>query len=664
MNERTYDLEYDTRVAPLHLGERKYTTPSRAIGELVANAFDADASRVDVDILRNALGGDEAIRVSDDGHGIRRQDITRRFARVGVPPAEDGEGVSRFAQFGVGRFAVHKLGSVAVWRTVCSESSEFFEISLKLEAARPGKLTVHEQPTGVGPTGTSVEIWDLCEPESSSLSPSRLAGDIAAQFCAFLLGNPSRRIFVQGDLVNPFGLIDRETAEEITISSGRTGTLRHIVLRSTVDRSRFPEPLLFSAKGQTVATAQPDFPVSPQYLALVECASLEEIVTTNREALVELDPVFQELKAEALVWVKTYQSQLRESHARLFLREARGRDYYPFKGAPDSALARAQRVVYDAALTEVNQQVNIEGMTQRQQAVVFRLLKRALENEDLLDILGELINVPDAQLKKFRQVLSRSTLDSIVRLSSEVAGRLDYLDQLHELIYGSAGKHVLERAHLHKLLEPSAWLFGEAFHLATSDKAFRTVIKRIRELVGFASVDEATLEGITGTDLIPDLFLAADKEYKQAPKHRRLLVEIKAPGVPIGKKEIDQIEKYAQFILKSAEFDHSSAEWDLFLVSANIEPDVEWKRESPDRPDGMIAHVKNVRVWVFRWSEIIERARDELRFVREHLERKSKELDLDYWSEEFPEIVEEIKDRQTTAELKKTRKVIALQQTA
>ena len=45
-------------------------SPLAAIEELVWNALDADAHEVRIDIIQNALGAVEAIRISDDGAGI------------------------------------------------------------------------------------------------------------------------------------------------------------------------------------------------------------------------------------------------------------------------------------------------------------------------------------------------------------------------------------------------------------------------------------------------------------------------------------------------------------------------------------------------------------------------------------------------------------------
>ena len=53
-----------------HIASLARATPLSAVEELVWNALDADAREVRVDLVQNALGGIDAVRVSDDGTGI------------------------------------------------------------------------------------------------------------------------------------------------------------------------------------------------------------------------------------------------------------------------------------------------------------------------------------------------------------------------------------------------------------------------------------------------------------------------------------------------------------------------------------------------------------------------------------------------------------------
>ena len=56
-----------------------------------------------------------------------------------------------------------------------------------------------------------------------------------------------------------------------------------------------------------------------------------------------------------------------------------------------------------------------------------------------------------------------------------------------------------------------------------------------------------------------------------------------------------------------------------------------------DRPIGLVNEQPNMKIWVLRWSDIIQKAKDEMTLVRDHLKITSDEIStVDYIKEEFP----------------------------
>jgi HSP90 family molecular chaperone len=85
------------------IGERLYEQSIELIRELVNNAYDADATRVDVTI------SEKEIIVSDNGEGMDLKGLTQYF-NVGsdeklVNPISPRFGRNRIGQFGIGKFA-------------------------------------------------------------------------------------------------------------------------------------------------------------------------------------------------------------------------------------------------------------------------------------------------------------------------------------------------------------------------------------------------------------------------------------------------------------------------------------------------------------------------------------------------------------------------------
>jgi len=75
-----YILEIDLNVLN-HLGLNLYSNVPAALAELIANAWDADASRVDVSIKEQSDG--KQIVIKDDGCGMDDADLREKFLTVG-----------------------------------------------------------------------------------------------------------------------------------------------------------------------------------------------------------------------------------------------------------------------------------------------------------------------------------------------------------------------------------------------------------------------------------------------------------------------------------------------------------------------------------------------------------------------------------------------------
>jgi hypothetical protein len=353
-----------------------------------------------------------------------------------------------------------------------------------------------------------------------------------------------------------------------------------------------------------------------------------------------MDSRFLSLKSDVQQKVCDYSRKVRSERRSNFIDLARRQEYYPYQEAPADAVEMAEKAIYDVVLEKVNEQVNIESMNKRQQAIIFRLLKRCLMNENLFAILNEVIRLKDEDIEKFKDVLEYTTLNSIIKLSSEVTERLLFLDILHEIVYGESAKSFKERSQLHKIIEPNCWIFSPRFHLATSDESFRSIIAKHREIAGLNKLQREEVEEIPGISDIPDLFLAAARYYYVEPKHQNVLVELKAPRVALGSKEASQIRRYGQTIQNSDEFDKSSTHWDIFLVSSKISEEIELDRNQKGRPAGCLYEWENMTLWAFTWAEIIQRARDEMQLVRDHLRIKSQHLTINqYLQDNFPDIL-------------------------
>ncbi|MFO3664489.1 ATP-binding protein, partial [Pseudomonas amygdali] len=115
-DEQDFYLEIDLNVLN-HLGIGLYSSTPAVVTEIVANAWDADAHLVDVDIQN------DKIIVQDDGHGMGPGELQARFLRVGYarrdqPKGNKSDTLERpvMGRKGIGKLAMFSLADqIDIW---------------------------------------------------------------------------------------------------------------------------------------------------------------------------------------------------------------------------------------------------------------------------------------------------------------------------------------------------------------------------------------------------------------------------------------------------------------------------------------------------------------------------------------------------------------------
>ncbi len=126
--------------------------PASAVKELIENALDAGATRIDV--LTDG-GGRRLIRVTDDGEGMTRADLTLAVERHATSKLADDDLVS-IRTLGFRGEALPSIGAVARLAIATRHRSEPHAWSVEVEAGAKSEL----KPAALG-AGTRVEVRDL-----------------------------------------------------------------------------------------------------------------------------------------------------------------------------------------------------------------------------------------------------------------------------------------------------------------------------------------------------------------------------------------------------------------------------------------------------------------------------------------------------------------------
>ena len=127
--------------------------PAAVVKELVENALDAGATRVEVDLLD---GGRRLVSVRDDGTGMGREDALLCLQRHATSKLKTKEGLFAIASYGFRGEALPSMAAVSRFTLLTSEPDAVTGTRIEVDAGAAQKA----EDAGA-PPGTTVEVRDL-----------------------------------------------------------------------------------------------------------------------------------------------------------------------------------------------------------------------------------------------------------------------------------------------------------------------------------------------------------------------------------------------------------------------------------------------------------------------------------------------------------------------
>jgi DNA mismatch repair protein MutL len=192
--------------------------PASAVKELLENAIDAGATRIDVAVER---GGKDLIRIADDGKGIDPDDLPVAFEPHATSKLKDADDLARIATLGFRGEALAALAEIS--RTRCQSRPRDAETGAEITIE--GGVAGPVRECGC-PTGTVIEVRNLFfnTPVRRAFlrSDSTEAGHVAETFARVALAHPSIRFTFRsgGKLVHDLPAV-AGIRERISVFHGR-----------------------------------------------------------------------------------------------------------------------------------------------------------------------------------------------------------------------------------------------------------------------------------------------------------------------------------------------------------------------------------------------------------------------------------------------------------
>ena len=171
-----YKLKIDLN-ALNHLGLNLYSNVPAVLSELIANAWDAEATKVAISISENK------IKIEDNGCGMSEEDLNGKFLNIGYQRRESikGDLTPTLGRKVMGRKGIGKLStfSIAEHVEVYTKKENTLGISMKIEDIKksigdegtyyPTEIDINENNEIKNDTGTTIILKDLKKRVASSI---------------------------------------------------------------------------------------------------------------------------------------------------------------------------------------------------------------------------------------------------------------------------------------------------------------------------------------------------------------------------------------------------------------------------------------------------------------------------------------------------------------
>lgn len=603
--------------------------PRRAVVELLWNSLDADAHAVSVVLHRNAADGVVGVEVTDDGHGMSPEEISSALRWVGnswkrMAGRSKGEQRPLHGRFGQGRLRAFALGSNIEWTTVADslDGKRLRSVIRSTISARNdfdvSDPTVTDDSTGTRFVAAGREGLDRLAAEVTR-------DHLTATFAPYLLANAAVAITYDDLPIRPEDVIDLDSSRDLEWEHEdvvRRATLRIIEWKTGTERAVH----LCDAEGVPVDTLVTSQAADFRYSAYVMWDEMPAHHNGWILAKLESTPsVLGVLLAEVDRTLDEYFEVRRAQRRRELVQEWKDGKVYPYRGEPTSEEEKVERATFDVVATTIRRHI---PKNTDQKRLTLGLLRESLQQRpsDVSALLSEYVGLPPEEKEQLERLLTRTGLSRIIQASSNVTNRLEFLRALELMVFDpETNQMVGERDHLHKILENELWVFGEQYNYMVSERGLTAALARHEEILGRSRTDKSPVRLLDGKSGRLDLLLSA--AATEHDRNRHLVIELKAPRIAAGQKELAQIKAYAMAVAEDPRFASSETEWDFWLVTGEIDRSVRPEANQKNRERGLVLEPDvpgspgaKVRVWVRDWGQVIEDAKRRLDYFQKSLQ--------------------------------------------
>lgn len=613
-----FSSQYEDEFLLRSLGSLAYRSDI-ALSELVANAWDAGATVVDITVPK-ASGG--VLVIDDDGTGLSHEQFLSRWMTLAynrlkrqgekVEFPNERKGMSRLAygRNGVGRHGLLCFGDGYSVETRREGVRWHFDVATSsgtspfvLLAEKSGRTRGHGTKLSVKVTRHLPNVEELTDV-------------LSARF----MHDPQFTVRVNGKAVpleDHIGVIERR---DLVASTGEAVEVFLLDTTKSHRRSRY-SGIAFWVGGRLVGV--PSWILgsrvvldgrlrqAKQFTVIARCEGLRRHVRPDWSAFAETT----EVKAVYEVVCN-------------YVAEALHRD--ALSHAEDTAVDALQGVRLELEKLPTGARIEVAEFAQSVVAehpsiapdILATAIKAAIQLENSRSgqaLLEKLSRLPEGDIESLDRLLGEWSVRDALTVLDEIDSRLSVISAIERF---STDKTVDELHTLHPLIVKARWAFGPQFD-SPEFVSNRSIRRAVEEAFGVKVEPESFINPLRR----PDLLVCEDKTIYAVGTEQFdgelikfgdvLVVELKRGGFKIGRDEVNQASNYVEDLLRSGHL-YGVPTIHAFVVGHEIDPRIEKKRTVGESGRG--------RIEAITYGQMVAGAHRRLFRLREHLPQRYEAL--------------------------------------
>lgn len=602
------------------------TDVNQCLGEYIWNGFDAGASIVEVNTIKNSLGGIEEIEIIDNGSGINYNDLSKTFKRV-----LDSEKINKYyndnihGSKGRGRFAFINFAESAIWETVYKDEEKKANLKYKIimdkNSAQQFKTTDQTKYENV--SYTKVTLSGINSLKKLNPNSKKFTEFLNKNFASFLYLNKEKKykIIINGVEFDYMKTIDSEVSESMEYELnnfkfevhfikwvGRIDEDYYFYFRNNKNEQIYKCFTSFNKKSMV-------FPHSV-YVKSKYFDNFEEINNSNSDSFLtkfnQKNETFKKLYNELIDVLNKKIKDYIKTKAPIKIEKLEKDGAFPdFKNTRYDQLRKDDLKVVLTELYVIEPKI-LDGNPKQQKTIVgfLNLLLESDEREGIINIMDNINNLSFEERQNLNQLLQKTTLSRIIRTVSMIQNRLDVIETLKTLVY-DLEVFTNERDHIQKIIEDNYWLFGENYHLVSADKNFEVLLsKYIYRLEGYKD-EEKYLKDNPQRLRRPDIFMCRSQSLNfenSTQGEENIIVELKAPKVVLNIEIYRQVEDYMRLIIKEPRFNSKLRRWKFIMVGKSVDDDIRilYENVKDKGQNFLVKGGKDFEIYAMTWDDVFK----------------------------------------------------------